>query len=126
MTNKSIQLYLTVSEPHLEDEGLEALTTRLIYDLRTLGLESINRQPTAQPPKGAKSPEAVTLGAMGLALATAVIPKLIEFLQGWCLRGEKRTVKIKTSHGLVVKFPTEKNLTEEELIDLAKKLEGIQ
>jgi hypothetical protein len=39
------------------------------------------------------------------------LPKLVEFLQAWTLRGENRTVRIKTPGGLELEFTPEKKMS---------------
>jgi hypothetical protein len=50
------------------------------------------------------------------------LPQLVQFLQAWTLRGEKRTVKIKTPAGVEVEFTPEKRLSQDELLALAQRL----
>ncbi len=39
--------------------------------------------------------EAVTAGAIAIAVLPTFLPKLVEFIQAWALRGQGRTVKFK-------------------------------
>jgi hypothetical protein len=56
----------------------------------------------------------------------AFLPKLVEFLQAWTLRGENRTVRIKTPAGLEVEFTPEKKMSEAEVLALVEKLAQAQ
>jgi hypothetical protein len=54
---------------------------------------------SGESPDGTKSVEAVTIGSLAVVLLPIVIPKLLEFLQAWTLRGENRKVIMKTQAG---------------------------
>lgn len=75
------------------------LTRQLRDELLDLEVESVELVKTGTVPAGAKSAEAVTLGALAIAVLPTIIPKFIEFLQAWSMRGESRKVKIKTQFG---------------------------
>ena len=94
-------------------------------DLRDPGIESVERPSGGTVPKGAKG-DSLTLGALTLVAVPAFLPKLVEFLQAWSLRGESRKVIIKTPAGLEVEFTPEKRMSEEELLALAQKLTKVQ
>jgi hypothetical protein len=79
------------------DSGeLDLLTRQLRIELLELQVESVDLVTSGKAPGGAKSAEAATLGALAVVVLPAVLPRLVEFLQGWTLRAEGRTVKIKT------------------------------
>jgi hypothetical protein len=80
-------------------EDLDRLTRQLRDELSELHLESIELLKGGQPPPGAKSVEAIAIGSLWIGLLPTMIPKLIEFLQSWSLRGHDRTVKIKANVG---------------------------
>jgi hypothetical protein len=117
-----IQLYLTVAESNADAEYVDDLTRLLMYNLRELGAESVERSTGKPAPDGSKAGAAFTLGALALTAAPTFLPKLVDFLQAWSLRGEKRTVKIKTPAGLEVEFTPEKRLSQDELLELIEKL----
>ena len=125
MTSSEIPLYLTITEADADAERLDELAGRLLRDLRELGAESVERPSGEAVPEGAKG-DAFTLGALTLAAVPAFLPKLVEFLQAWALRGENRTVRIKTPAGLEVEFTPEKKLSEAELLALVEKLAQTQ
>jgi hypothetical protein len=125
MTSSEIPLYLTITETDADAESLDELTGRLLRDLRELGAESVERPSGEAVPGGAKG-DAFTLGALTLAAVPAFLPKLVEFLQAWALRGESRTVRVKTPAGLEVEFTPEKKLSEAEVLALVEKLAQTQ
>jgi hypothetical protein len=80
-------------------EDLDVLTRRLREELGDLDLDSVSLVKEGAAPSGTKSADAVTLGALAITLLPSVLPKLIECIQAWSLRGQNRTVKIKANVG---------------------------
>jgi len=126
MPLNEIQLELTISEAEADDEELDELTIQLLHDLRELGAGRVERASSDIIPEGAKPVEPFTLGALALVAVPAFLPKLVEFLQAWSLRGESRTVKIRTPSGLEIEFTPDKQLSETELLALANKMAQIR
>jgi len=124
MTLSEIKLDLAITEADADAEILDELTHRLLRDLRDLGVESVERPSGEAVPEGAKG-DPVTIGALILAVMPVVLPKLVEFMQAWALRGENRTVKIKTA-GFEVEFTPEKRLSQAEFAALVEKLSKAQ
>jgi hypothetical protein len=125
MTN-DVQLNLTIAEPGADAECVDDLTQRLMRDLRDLGAEYVERPGGGPAQEGSKGADAFTWGALALGAAPAFLPKLVEFLQAWTLRGEKRTVKIKTPAGVEVEFTPEKRLSQDELLTLVQRLTHVK
>jgi hypothetical protein len=80
-------------------EDVDTLTRQLRNEIEEFGVESVSLQTAPTAPAGTKSVEAVTLGALALTILPNALPRLIEFLQAWSLRGKDRTVKIKATVG---------------------------
>ena len=74
---------------------IDALARQLLAELREMELESADLASAGPAPEGTKSPEAITLGALALAVLPSFLPKLIDLVQAWALRGQGRTVKFK-------------------------------
>ena len=56
--------------------------------------------PSGEPsPEGAKSAEAITIGALAVAVLPGFLPKLVEYLQSWTMRGENRRVRVMSQVG---------------------------
>jgi hypothetical protein len=121
MSSNEVELQLVVAEAGTDPERLEALTGRLMRDLRELGADSVTRPPSGAPPEGAMG-DAFTLGALALVAVPAFLPKLVEFLQEWVVAPQSRRVKIKTPAGLEVEFTPGRRLSEAELLALVEKL----
>lgn len=125
MVSSEITLAVAVTEAYSNHERLDELTGRLIRDLRELGVESIGRPSGDAVPEGAKG-DPITLGTLALTIVPVLLPGLVEFLQAWVVRGENRTVKIRTAAGLEVEFTPGKRFSETELVALVEKLTQAQ
>ena len=124
MSSSEIQLDLTITEGDADAERLDELTSGLLRDLRDLGAESVERPVGKATPEGAKG-DPVTIGALILAVMPVALPRLVEFMQAWALRGENRTVKIKTER-FELEFTPEKRLSQAEFAALVEKLSKAQ
>jgi hypothetical protein len=85
--------------PSSDIEELDQLSRLLRSEIEELGVESIELIKDTKPPVGTKSAEAVTLGAMALAILPKAVPNLITLLQQWVMRAQGRKVSIKTKRG---------------------------
>jgi len=83
----------------LVPDELDRVTRQLRRDLTELNIESVEFPRGANLPSGAKSAEAVALGSLAVAVLPVAIPKVIEFLRDWLMRGENRTLKLKLQVG---------------------------
>jgi len=75
---------------------LDQLTRQLRTEIQELDVEAVDLVRSQSVPEGAKSGEAITLGALAVTLVPAALPQLLEFVQAWALRRANRVVKIKT------------------------------
>lgn len=80
-------------------EDLDDLTRQLRAELQELDLESVELETREGVPTGAKSADLVSIGSLVIGVLPAMLPKVIEFLQAWSMRGYDRTVKIKANLG---------------------------
>jgi hypothetical protein len=96
---KHVSLTLHIDAADADAEELDRLTRHLRAEIRELDVESVEFIREDTLPQGAKSAEAVTLGALAVAVLPGVVPKLVELLQAWSMRSESRAVKIKTQVG---------------------------
>ena len=94
----NLTLYVDVGEDADADE-LDRLTRQLRAEMQELEVESVELVKEDSVPDGAKPAEAVTLGALAVAILPSIVPKVIEFLQAWSMRTENRAVKVKTQIG---------------------------
>ena len=95
--------------PDALPEDIDRITRQLSSELRELGVESVKLSAGAAP-AGAKSADALTLGALTVCVLPPMIPKLMEYLESWVGRTKARTVKIKIQAGdrmIDVEYPSD-------------------
>lgn len=90
-----INLSLQISAGEADRETLDRLTRDLRNELLDLDVESVELAAGGSAPQGSKGAEALSIGALAISVFPALIPKLVDFLQSWSLRGENRKVNIK-------------------------------
>ncbi|MFH5833005.1 hypothetical protein ACG2F4_10105 [Halalkalibaculum sp. DA3122] len=93
------EILLQVSTEDGDPDEIDQLTRQLLRELREEEVESAELAKQGELPAGAKSVEAVTLGAIIMAVLPKAVPKVIELLQAWIERGSGRIVKFKGEIG---------------------------
>jgi len=83
----------------VDTEKLSQLTGYLRSELEDMDIESVTDVRDQAVPSGAKVVDPLTAGALIVAVLPTVLPKVMEFLQAWSLRGEGHTMKIKAQRG---------------------------
>ena len=119
-------LIMNIEAGDIDTDRLDVLTRGLRDELLELGVGSAEVVASDEVPEGAKSPEAVTWGALAVAVVPSFLPKLVEYLQSWSMRGENRRVRIKTQVGdrsVEVEY-SPAALSQDELTQLVEKLAG--
>jgi hypothetical protein len=98
---KAAQLTLSIDAgPGSDDDELDRLTRQLRNELAEVPeVESVDFLSGGAAPPGARAVDPLTLGTLLLAIVPTALPKLMEVLNGWAMRGENRKVKIKTQVG---------------------------
>ncbi len=81
-------------------EELDRLTRQLRDELQDVPeVESAELLKGGTAPAGSKVVDPITIGALLIAILPGAIPKLLEVINGWSMRGENRKIKIKTQVG---------------------------
>ena len=80
-------------------EEIDELARQLLADLRQMDIDSAELLSSGPAPEGAKVADPVTLGALAVAVLPTVLPKVVDFVQAWCQRGQSRSVKFKGNIG---------------------------
>jgi hypothetical protein len=89
------ELILEIRSANANASEIEQLKYSLASEIREVsGIVSVTDLWKESSFSGAKG-DAVTIGALALAILPLVIPKLVELLQTWVNRGQGRSVKIK-------------------------------
>ena len=86
---------IEVSAADATDEDIDRMTRQLLFELREMDVESAELLKGVPAPYGAKSMDPVTTGAIAITVLPTVLPKIVEAIQAWSLRGSNRTVKFK-------------------------------
>lgn len=76
------------------EEEIDRSTRQLLSELKELDVESVELSKDSPAPEGSKG-DPVTIGSIAIATLPAVLPKVVELVQAWGLRGQGRTVKFK-------------------------------
>ena len=121
---------MTISEPFefqveltvdgATDEDTDKITRQLMAELRNSDIESVSLLKNGNAPLGTKSTDPITIGALAVVVLPTLLPKVIDFIQAWSLRGQGKTVKFKGKvNNQVIEFEG----TSQELENLINKLE---
>ena len=94
-TEEILNLELEISAEDTTEADLDCMTRNLLAELRETDVESVELVTSGSAPSGTKSTDPVTTGAIVLAVLPTFLPKIVEFVQAWALRGHGRTVKFK-------------------------------
>ena len=100
MTTKDVLNFeLEISAEDTTEADLDKMTRNLFAELRETDVESVKLASSGSTPSGSKSGDPVTTGAIVLAVLPTFLPKIVDFVQAWALRGHGRTVKFKGEVG---------------------------
>ena len=94
-TEDALKLELEISAEDTTEADVDRMTRNLLAELRETDVESVELVTSGSAPSGAKSADPVTTGAIVLAVLPTFLPKIVELVQAWALRGHGRTVKFK-------------------------------
>jgi len=121
-------LHLDMGE-NLDLDQIDSLTRQLKNEIIEQGIDNVEIATEDEVPPGIISADAVTWGVLAVSVLPNVLPKLIEFLQSWTMRGESRKIKVRSQisdHSIELEYsPT--NISNKELKELISVLyESIQ
>lgn len=107
-----VDLVLEIEADEDEDaDELDRITRALLDELRNLDVESVDLVKKGAAPRGAKSAEAIDVGALVIKYGPAAAAILREVLEGWSKRNKGRKIKFKRTIAgkvLEVKYTPEK------------------
>ncbi len=98
-TENIIELELEISIEDAQEDYLDEATRQLLSELRETNTESVRLATSGVVPAGTKSIDPVTTGAIAIAVLPTFLPKVIDAVQAWAMRGNGRTVKFKGKVG---------------------------
>ena len=105
MTNQTTRLLLNIDiDPEADVEELEQLTLQLREELTELDVQAIDLLRTNEAPEGTKAGDPVTWGTLVITLAAAggVLTTLINTIQAWISRDERRSVTLEIGEDKLV------------------------
>lgn len=91
---EKLEFVLEISSADASEDELDDLTRRYLHELNQTDVDSARLVQGGPVPSGAKG-DPVTVGSIAIAVLPALLPKIVETIQGWLLRGNNRTVKFK-------------------------------
>jgi hypothetical protein len=113
------EFQIEISAQNATEEDIDRMTRQLLVEVRNMDVESISLAKGGNAPSGTKSADPVTIGALAVVVLPTLLPKIIEAVQAWALRGQGKTVKFKGKVGRqVIEFEG----SAEELDKLLNKL----
>lgn len=92
-------LRLEIEAEDASTDDIDLMTRQLLTELREIDIDSAQLAGGGPAPEGTKSVDPVTTGAIVMTVLPTVLPKLVDFIQAWCLRGQGKTVKFKGKIG---------------------------
>jgi len=90
----AVEMTLEVGSSEATEEELDELTRQLLQELKQTDVESAERIKGGSVPIGAKG-DPITVASIAITVLPIVLPKIVETVQAWIMRGSNRTVKFK-------------------------------
>jgi hypothetical protein len=90
-----VEFILEVGSADATDEERDQMARQLLSELNDLDVESAELEKGETPQPGTKG-DPITTGSIAIAVLPALLPKIVETIQGWLLRGTNHTVKFKS------------------------------
>jgi hypothetical protein len=113
-------LNIDVSANDATEEDIDRMTRQLLSELREMDVESAELTRSGHAPEGSKAIDPVTVGSIAISVLPTMLPKIIDGIQSWAMRGSNRTVKFK---GRVAGQPVEFEGSGEDLQTLLATLD---
>ncbi len=104
-TSEPFEFQVEITASYATEEDVDQMTRHLFAELRKMDIESVSFIKREDAPLGTKSADPVTIGALAIAVLPSVLPKVVEAIQAWALRGQGKTVKFKGKiNGRMIEF----------------------
>jgi len=89
------ELYIEVTADGATEEDIDRMTRQLLSELREMDVERAELSNGGPAPAGTKAVDPITTGSLLVAVLPTVLPKVVDGVQAWVMRGSNRTVKFK-------------------------------
>src|SRR5262245_21437095 len=93
------ELHIEISAIDSTEEDIDRMTRQLLSELRNIDVESVELARGGPAPSGTKSVDPIIIGNIAVAVLPTFLPKVVDFVQAWAMRGQGRTVKFKGKVG---------------------------
>lgn len=104
-TPEPFEFQVEITANHATEEDVDQMARHLLTELRYMDIESVSLVKGENAPLGTKSTDPVTIGALAIVVLPSVLPKVVEAIQAWALRGQGKTVKFKGKiNGQMIEF----------------------
>jgi hypothetical protein len=123
--SEPVAVTLTLSTPDPDDAArLDRLARGLRSEIKGIGLDSVALATDTAAAPGAKGDGAAIPGVLILEGVLALLPKVVEYLQSWIMRGQNQEVKIEIQRGKnkISLAYTPKSASHEEIEALVAKI----
>jgi hypothetical protein len=89
------ELKVQVSSDGASEEEIDRMTRQLLSELQQMDVERAELARGGAAPEGTKGLDPVAAGSIIVSVLPALLPKIVDGIQAWALRGSNRTVKFK-------------------------------
>jgi hypothetical protein len=104
-TNENLELEINIKLPNGTKEDVDDVTRQLLDELRDFHLESLNLKRGDDILSDVKSVDPITIGTIALVVLPSLLPKVVEFVQAWSMRGDKKIIKFRGKiAGQIIEF----------------------
>jgi hypothetical protein len=126
-TKEAPKLRIEIGDRTLSEEESARLGRALARELRQLDAVEEVRPATLNVPEGARPAEALTWGALILAIAPVALDQLIDFLRNWSKRsgGQRTKISVQVADRRIEGEYDPACMTPEQIEDIAKRLRRV-
>lgn len=89
------ELSIEVLSNGAAEEDIDQMTRQLLSELKDMDVEWAELAKSGAAPEGSKAFDPVTTGSILMAVVPNLLPKIVDGVQAWAMRGSNRSVKFK-------------------------------
>lgn len=89
------ELNIQVLSNGAAEEDIDQMTRQLLSELKEMDVEWAELAKGGTAPDGTKAIDPVTIGSIAVGVLPSLLPKIVDGVQAWALRGSNRMVKFK-------------------------------
>ncbi len=122
MENDNLEIRINVLADELDAEKLDEVVYHLKTDLENFPVDVKENLKLTESNVGEKG-DPITLGALVVVLAPIALKAIFDFIQNWT--SKTRSVSIEAPNGTKIEFTTDKKYSENELLELIRKINNV-